>query len=51
MSPQSVENALVSAADGKINHAVTAGKLTSTEGDKIEARVPGSVTKAVDHVF
>lgn len=51
VSPQSVENALVTAADGKINQAVTAGKLTSTEANKIEARVPGSVTKAVDHVF
>jgi hypothetical protein len=51
VSPQTVVNALVSAADGKINQAVTAGKLTSTQANKIEAALPARVTKAVNHTF
>jgi hypothetical protein len=51
VSPQNVVDALVSAADGKVNQAVNAGKLTSTQASKIEARLPTAVTKIVDHSF
>jgi len=51
VSPQTVVNALVSAADSRINQAVTNGKLTAAEASVIEARLPARVTKAVDHVF
>lgn len=48
VSPQTVINALVTAADGKINQAVTAGQLSSNQAKVIEAKVPTYVTKAVD---
>jgi len=48
VSAQTVVNALVGAADGKVDQAVTAGKLTSTEAAKIKAALPGYVTKAVN---
>ncbi len=51
VSPQTVINAIVSAADGQINQAVTDQKLTSTQANKIEALIPGRVTKAVNHTF
>jgi hypothetical protein len=51
VSPQNVVDALVSAADGKVNQAVNAGKLTSTQASKIEARLPTVLTKIVDHTF
>lgn len=49
VSVQTVENALVSAIDGRVNKAVSAGKLTSTQASNIEARAPGRVTKIVNH--
>ena len=48
VSPQTVIKALVTAADSKVNQAVTAGQLTSTQAKVIEAKVPVYVTKAVD---
>jgi hypothetical protein len=51
VSTQTVVNALVSAADGKVSKAVTAGKLTSTQASTIEAKIPGAVTKLVNHTF
>jgi predicted DNA-binding protein (UPF0251 family) len=51
VSPQTVINAIVSAADSKVNQAVTANKLTSTQANKIEAAIPARVTKAVNHTF
>ncbi len=51
VSPQTVVNALVSAADTQIHNAVTAGKLTSTEANKVETALPTFMTKAVDHTF
>jgi hypothetical protein len=51
VSPQTVINALVAAADGKVNQAVTAHKLTSIQANKIEAALPGRVTKVVNHTF
>jgi hypothetical protein len=51
VSAQAVVNALVSAADAKINQAVTNEKLTSAQASKIETALPGYVTKLVSHVF
>jgi hypothetical protein len=51
VSVQSVSDALVSAADAKINQAVTSNKLSSTQASKIEAALPGYVAKLVNHVF
>jgi hypothetical protein len=51
VNPANVVDALVSAADSQVNQAVTAGKLTSTQASKIEARLPTAVTKIVDHTF
>ncbi len=48
---QTVVDALVSAADSKITTAVSDHKLSSTVAAKIEAALPGRVTKAVDHTF
>ena len=50
VSPQTVVGDLVSAADGQINQAVP-GKLTLTQANKIEAKLPGRVTKVVNHTF
>ncbi len=51
VSPQTVINAVVGAADSQINQAVTDQKLTSTQASKIEARIPARVTKVVNHTF
>ncbi len=51
VNPQAVVNALVSAADGQINQAVGAGKLTSTQAQTIETKLPARVTKIVNHTF
>lgn len=51
VNPQNVVDALVGAADTRVNQAVTAGKLTSAQGSKIEAKLPTVVTKIVDHTF
>jgi hypothetical protein len=48
VSAQTVVNALVGAADGKVDQAVTSGKLTSAEAAKIKAALPGYITKAVN---
>ena len=48
VNPQTVINALVTAADSKVNQAVTAGHLSSTQAKVIEAKVPAYVTTAVD---
>ena len=51
VSAESVVNALVTAADGKINQAVGAGKLNATVAHRIEAKLPARITKIVDHKF
>jgi hypothetical protein len=51
VSAQTVVNALVSAADARIDQAVTANKLTAAQAGKIKAALPARVTKAVNHVF
>jgi len=48
VSAQTVVNALVGAADTKVDQAVTSGKLTSAQAAKIKAALPGYITKAVD---
>lgn len=50
VSAQSVVDALVSAADQKVNEAVSAKKLSSAHAAKIEARLPARITKAVDRI-
>lgn len=49
VSSDTVVNALVSAIDGRVNQAVSSGKLTSTQASNIESRVPGRVNKIVNH--
>ena len=51
VSPQTVVNALVTAADARINQAVTGGKLNATIAHRVEAKLPARVTKIVDHTF
>lgn len=51
VSVQSVVTALDSAADARINQAVTAHTLSSAEANRIEAALPGYVTKVVNHIF
>jgi hypothetical protein len=51
VSAQTVVNALVTAADGKINQAVTAGKLNPTVAHRIEAKLPARVTTIVNRTF
>ena len=48
---QTVVSALVSAADARIDQAVAAGTLTSTQAATIKAALPTRLTKAVNHVF
>ena len=48
---QTVVNALVTAADAKINQAVGAGKLNATVAHRVEAKLPARVTKVVNHTF
>jgi hypothetical protein len=51
VTAQTVVNALVTAADGRINQAVTAGKVNATVAKRIEAKLPTRVTKIVNHTF
>jgi hypothetical protein len=51
VSAQAVINALVGAADTKINQAVADHRLTSAQANKIEAALPGRVTKLVNRTF
>jgi len=49
VDPQTVIDALVSAAKAQLDAAVTAGKITSARAAKIEARVPARVAKLVNN--
>ncbi len=51
VSPQTVVNALVTAADAKVTTAVNDHKLTAAQGTKIDAALPTYVAKAVNHTF
>ncbi len=50
VSPQTVVDALDSAADAKITQAVTGHTLTQTQAQKIEAVLPKYLTSAVNRV-
>ena len=50
VTAQTVVNALTNAADSEINQAVTNHKLTSAQAQKIEARLPARLSKAVNRV-
>jgi len=51
VAASTVVAALTSAADAKVNAAVTAGKLTPAQGSVITAKLPARITKVVNHVF
>ena len=50
-SATAVEAALTTAADNAVTQAETAGKLTSAQAAKIDARLPARIDKLVNHVF
>jgi ribosomal protein S20 len=49
VSPQTVIDALVAAANKKIDAAVQAGKLDATRAARIEQRLPARITKLVNN--
>jgi hypothetical protein len=49
VAPQTVIDALVAAADKKIDAAVTAGKISSERAAKIEQRLPARITNLVNN--
>ncbi len=51
VSTQTVVDALVSAADARVDKAVSNQKLTSAQAATIKAKLPALVAKAVNHVF
>lgn len=51
VSTSTVEAAMLTAAEGKVSQAVTAGKLTQAQADKIDAALPGRIATLVNHVF
>jgi hypothetical protein len=51
VSAHTVVTDLTTAADAKINQAVTDHKLTATQAAKINAALPAYLTKVVNHVF
>ena len=51
VSSNTVVSDLVTAADAKVDQAVTSGKLTADQATKIKAALPARITKAVNHVF
>ncbi|HUY66223.1 MAG TPA: hypothetical protein VMV06_05355 [Acidimicrobiales bacterium] len=51
VSTQIVVSALVTAADARINQAVTNHKLTTAQAAKIESALPGRINKLVNHTF
>ena len=50
VDPQTVVQALVQAADTKVSNAVAKHTLTQAQATKIEAALPGAVTRLVNHV-
>lgn len=46
---QTVIDAVVADVTGKVNTAVTDGKITQDRADRIEQRLPGRVTNLVNH--
>jgi hypothetical protein len=51
VSSQTVVNALVTAADARVAKAVSAGKLSSTQANAVDAKIPAAATKLVNRTF
>ena len=51
VSAQTVINALVTAADARVDQAVADHTLTSAQATTVKAKLPTWVAKAVNHVF
>ncbi len=51
VSTQTVVNALVAAADARVDQAVANHTLTSAQATAVKAKLPTWVAKAVNHVF
>ena len=51
VDPQLVVDALTAAAEAKVAHGVTAGKLSQSKADAINAALPARIAKVVNHVF
>ena len=49
VDPQTVVQAIVDAGNKKVDEAVTNGKLTSMQGDKIKSHLSDAATKFVNH--
>jgi hypothetical protein len=49
VDPQTVVQAIVDAGNAKVDQAVTNGKITSTQGDKIKSHLSDAATKFVNH--
>ncbi len=49
--PQTVVDAVTTAANTRIDKAVANGKITAERGDTIKSKVPARVAKAMDHHF
>jgi polyhydroxyalkanoate synthesis regulator phasin len=49
VDPQTVVQAIVDAGNTKVDEAVTNGKLTSAQGDKIKSHLSDAATKFVNH--
>jgi polyhydroxyalkanoate synthesis regulator phasin len=49
VDPQTVVQAIVDAGNKRVDQAVTNGKLTSTQADKIKSRLSDAATKFVNH--
>jgi len=49
VDPQTVVQAIVDAGNKKVDEAVTNGKLTSAQGDKIKSHLSDAATKFVNH--
>jgi polyhydroxyalkanoate synthesis regulator phasin len=49
VDPQTVVQAIVDAGNKKVDEAVTNGKLTPAQGDKIKSRLSDAATKFVNH--
>ncbi len=51
VAPQTVVTALVTAGDNAVERAVANHRITAQRANRIEARLPGLVTKIVNHHF
>jgi hypothetical protein len=51
VDPQTVVDAIVTDADGRVDQAVADAKIDEQQAARIKDRLPGAVTRLVDHVF